>query len=331
VIPIYDTGTWPDGRPFFVMKLAGGRSLDESIAVAETLEERLALLPHVVAAVDALAYAHGRRIVHRDLKPPNVLVGAFGETFVIDWGLAKRLDDPSQDPDVAEPSTEGTKHGLTLAGAVLGTPAYMPPEQAAGAAVDARADVYSLGAILYHVLSGRPPYRGSESGRVVAEVLAKPPEPLSRVQEGLPIEPVTIVETAMRRAAAERYPSALEMGANLRRFQTGQLVGAHRYTAWQMLRRFVARHRFAVAAGALATLAAFTPSFAAFPRTRTRFLPASATRWPASSRPRAAVAPRFVQGRTPWGPSSRASSMRSVSPRISPTSRGWSRSSTLTS
>src|SRR5262249_9553127 len=93
IVPIYEAGTWPDGSAFYTMRLVDGGTLADAIGKAATMPARIALLPHVVAATEALAYAHSRRIIHRDLKPGNVLVGGFGETVVIDWGLAKELDD----------------------------------------------------------------------------------------------------------------------------------------------------------------------------------------------------------------------------------------------
>ena len=97
IVPVYEAGYWPSGEPFFAMKLVSGRSLDKVIEAAATLDARLALLPRLAAACDAIAYAHSQRIVHRDLKPSNVVLGDFGETVVIDWGLAKDLD--SEDAD----------------------------------------------------------------------------------------------------------------------------------------------------------------------------------------------------------------------------------------
>ncbi|HTJ42980.1 MAG TPA: serine/threonine-protein kinase, partial [Kofleriaceae bacterium] len=119
IVPVYEAGRWPSGEPFFAMKLVAGRALDKVLADRKTLDERLALLPAVIAATDAIAYAHSQRVVHRDLKPSNVLVGDFGETVVIDWGLAKDLDATEHDslPPAATP--EPIASGLTLAGAVM--------------------------------------------------------------------------------------------------------------------------------------------------------------------------------------------------------------------
>jgi soluble lytic murein transglycosylase-like protein len=252
VVPVFDFGELPGRGPYYAMKLVEGVSLDRAIEKAGTLEARLALLPHVVTVVDAIAYAHSRGIVHRDLKPHNVLVGAFGETVVVDWGLAKEIGASDDSPTVDGSSPDGK---LTQFGTVLGTPSYMPPEQAEGAVVDTRADVYALGAMLYHLLAGRRPYPDRNAARVLEEVLAQPPIPLLRSAPGLPIDLVTIVEKAMAREPSDRYATALEMAADLRRFQTGQLVGAHHYTAWQLLRRLVSKNPAAVALGAVVAIA----------------------------------------------------------------------------
>jgi hypothetical protein len=236
---------WPDHEPFYAMELVTGRPLGEVIKKTRTLDERLALLPHAIAVADALAYAHAQRIIHRDLKPSNVLVGDFGETVVIDWGLAKELGRA----DVAEPRAANSAPSAvdqTVAGSILGTPAYMPPEQASGQAVDECADVYALGAMLYHLLAGVPPYKGDTSDGVIAAVLAGPPTPIAELAPGAPVDLITIITKAMQPVAADRYPSARELADDLKKFQTGQLVGSHRYTLWQLLRRWLHRHRAVV-------------------------------------------------------------------------------------
>src|SRR5580700_6308750 len=134
IIPVYDSGVWPSGEPFFVMRQAQGLPLDKRLAAARTLDERLALLGPVITAVDAVAFAHSRGVVHRDLKPGNLLVGNFGEIFVADWGLAKRVRDA--DPPAVDGAAAPRSSRETRDGAIVGTPAYMPPEQLAGRTVD---------------------------------------------------------------------------------------------------------------------------------------------------------------------------------------------------
>ncbi|HWB78446.1 MAG TPA: serine/threonine-protein kinase, partial [Nannocystaceae bacterium] len=245
IVPIYDIGRFGDGQPYYAMKLVSGRTLDEAIKDTSTLAQRLALVPALIGVADAIAYAHAQRVIHRDLKPHNVVLGPFGESMVIDWGLAKQLDAPGI-TEPGESREDPDDPALTLEGAVLGTPAYMPPEQAAGKAVDERADVYALGAMLYHVLAGRPPYRGPNARAVLVEVLEGPPQPLASAVAGMPADLVAIVDKAMAREPAQRYADAQQLVADLRRFQTGQLVGAHHYTAWSHLLRFLRRHVAAV-------------------------------------------------------------------------------------
>jgi tetratricopeptide (TPR) repeat protein len=162
----HEMGTLPDGRPFFALKLVQGRTLAELLAArtapTEDLPRWLGIFEHLCQAV---AYAHSRGVIHRDLKPGNVMVGAFGEVQVMDWGLAKLLAAEAAEPSAAEPEASTVYTGraegaLTQAGTVLGTYAYMPPEQARGevSRIDERADVFGLGAILCEVLTGSPPY-----------------------------------------------------------------------------------------------------------------------------------------------------------------------------
>ena len=132
IVPVYDAGHLGDRSPFYAMKLVAGRPLDKSIADATTLAQRLALLPSVLAVADAMAYAHSERIIHRDLKPQNVLVGKYGETIVIDWGLAKDLAVDDLDALDAGPYRAARASSRRSQGALLGTPAYMAPEQAVG-------------------------------------------------------------------------------------------------------------------------------------------------------------------------------------------------------
>jgi serine/threonine protein kinase len=290
VVPVYDAGFWPSGEPFLVMKLVLGQSLARVIRDADTQADRLGLLPNVIAAAEAVAYAHDQGIVHRDLKPSNILVGAFGETVVVDWGLAKDLRAhaaesglPSLQPSPASgrggseaargagdtaagasgsesPSPREAERGSargagdTAAGAVVGTPSYMSPEQAAGRPVDPRADVYALGAILYYVLAGTSPQPSTADPPGAPARLA----PLASLEPGLPPDLLAIVDKALAADAARRYPSAFELADDLKRLAGGQLVTARRYSPLTRAGRFVARHPigFGVAGTVAATLTA---------------------------------------------------------------------------
>ncbi len=269
IVPVYEAGRWPakgggEAEPFFSMKLVSGRPLDKVIGEARTLEERLALLPRIAAATDAIAYAHSQRVIHRDLKPGNILIGEFGETVVIDWGLAKDLDAaesleskerfPRKGGVAKKASTVTESSTLTVAGSVMGTPAYMAPEQARGEPLDERADVFALGAMLYHTLCGSPPYNARTATDVIASAALGKVVPIVEREKRVPRDLVAIVERAMAPLPEDRYQNAGELADELRRFMTGQLVQSHQYTAVQRIVRFVKRHRAAVTIGVVAAL-----------------------------------------------------------------------------
>jgi serine/threonine protein kinase len=142
----------------------------------------------------------------------------------------------------------------------------MPVEQATGGVVDERADVYALGAMLYHVLSGAPPYRGASTDEILAGVIKGPPPPLATRVAGVPPDLDAIVVKAMAHDAGQRYPSARELASDLKKFQTGQLVGAHRYSTWQLVRRWIQRHRTPVAVAVIAALLLIAVGVISLPR-----------------------------------------------------------------
>jgi hypothetical protein len=252
IVPVYDAGTTPDGAPFYVMRKVAGRPLEALVEDAKTLAKRLALVPHVLAAANALAHAHQRGVIHRDVKPANILVGALGETVVIDWGLAKITGESEDSPDPGESTASGDLR--TRRGAVIGTPCFMSPEQLRAEAVDARSDVYALGATLYFVLARRPPHAADAVDDMMRAALAGPPRSLDRIVPGVPRELITIVDKALAYDRAARYHDAGGIAEDLRRFLEGRLVASHRYSRWERVVRVARRHRVAVTVAASATI-----------------------------------------------------------------------------
>ncbi len=255
IVPIHEAGIDELGRPFYVMRRIEGEPLADRLARSSSVRDRLALVPNLLAVVDAAAFAHARNIIHRDIKPSNILLGAYGETLLIDWGLARRTDDAELARLDSAPGAEEPEP-LTRTGHVYGTIAYMAPEQARGEPVDARADVYALGVTLFHVLTGKSPFEGmSAIDRIAAAVLRADP-PFDRMPPEVPAELVTITRKAMENELDRRYRDARELAADLRAFLAGQLVAAHRYSRIDRMTRFVRRYRVAIAIASVAIIAA---------------------------------------------------------------------------
>jgi hypothetical protein len=235
IVPVHELGIDSEGRVFFTMRLVEGRDLRQILALARNGEEGWSTaraLGVLVKACEAVAYAHSKGVIHRDLKPGNIMVGRFGEVYVMDWGLAKvlgREEAHGTGSEVRGIDTARTKEatdratGLaTLHGTVLGTPEYMPPEQARGQVerMDQRSDVYSLGAILYELLTGAAPYSLATGGDSAADVWR-------RVLEGR-LEPVqrpdvdpelaAICAKAMQREPAARHAEVMELLEELRAY-----------------------------------------------------------------------------------------------------------------
>jgi serine/threonine protein kinase len=243
IVPIVDAGKLAEDFPFFVMPLLVGVPLDQRLRAKLYAEERLTLTQQLLPVVDAVAYAHESGVLHRDLKPHNIFVGSFGEMILLDWGLAKErgagIELPLRTDQYSDPSL--SMDSLTQTGVGVGTPAYASPEQRHGESVDERTDVYGLGAILYHVLGGKPPG--------TSEV-----KPLRVLAPGVPKDLAAIVMRALSTESADRYMTARELAADLTRFFSGLLVSARDYSTRERLSRFVGRHRAAV----FATLAVLT-------------------------------------------------------------------------
>jgi serine/threonine protein kinase len=239
IVPVHDAGALPDGRIFYAMKRVDGRRLDE-LAPSLTLPERLRTLRRICEAV---AFAHDRGVVHRDLKPENVMVGAFGEVLVMDWGVAKALEGgPGASPSegLAPPASDATADGT-----VIGTLEYMAPEQAEGAAerIGKPADVYALGAMLYFLLTGHAPFEGPAADRRARGDARAEPQPPRRRDPAIPPALEAIVLRAMAVEPAGRYAAVEDLSADVARFLDGDRVLAHREGALELARRVFARYR----------------------------------------------------------------------------------------
>jgi tetratricopeptide (TPR) repeat protein len=258
IVPIYEAGTRPDGTAFYAMRLVPGETLYDTIARRTALVDRLALLPHVIAVADALAYAHARGVIHRDLKPHNVLIGEYGETVVIDWGLAKQRDES----DIPATGDTPAMPALTVAGTVVGTPCFLSPEQAKGEALDERTDVFAIGAILYNLVVGEPPYwdRTHDSTELIAEALERAPTSIDKRAPDAPADLRAIIDRAMARDVAARFRDAGELAAELRRFTAGQLLVSRDYRIRDLALRWVRKHRALVALGSIAIIGLATAS-----------------------------------------------------------------------
>ncbi len=268
IVPVHDVGELPDGRVFYVMKFVQGSRLDQYAQDMRSLPDLLRIFQKVCEAV-AFAHAHG--VIHRDLKPENIMVGAFGEVLVMDWGLAKIVETEGggrrAEDEEREAKSEGRKvkgeeerdsvNGKisaspaheTLHGTVMGTPAYMAPEQKRGEIdqIDQRTDVYALGAILSFLLRGA--LQSSEVG-LAQQVSpssttipsASPTSPNPKIPKSL----AAICAKAMAEEKAQRYASALDLAKDIERFLNGLAVSSYKENVFEKAWRWLKQYRFIV-------------------------------------------------------------------------------------
>jgi serine/threonine-protein kinase len=269
IVPVYGLGTYADGRPYYAMRFVRGECLKEAIERFHTDEalkgdpgrrslELRKLLRRFLDVCNAIDYAHSRGVLHRDIKPANVIVGRHGETLVVDWGLAKatgRSDPCSAERTLVPGSASGTAE--TLPGSALGTPAYMSPEQAEGRLdlLEPRSDVYSLGATLYCLLTGRPPFEGDVADviRAVQRGDFRPPHSVDPTIDRA-LEAVCLKAMALR--PEDRYGSCRALAEDVDRWMADEPVSAWREPWTVRARRRLARHRTLVAAGMAAVVVA---------------------------------------------------------------------------
>ncbi len=245
VVPVHDVGVLPDGTAFYTMKRVEGKTLSDLLSEggASDADRRVELLQIMLKVCDTLAFAHYRGVIHRDLKPGNLMIGRFGEVLVLDWGLAKVIG--TDDDAVVVELPPSADPGESLAGFTVGTPAYMSPEQARGKPVDARSDIYSVGVILYRVLTGSSPYASGTSREIMdrsagGDWRRLEADPIGR---RLPRRLQAIVHRCMAMEPDQRYPTAEALATDLRRYLDGHAVEACRETPIELLVRSAVRHR----------------------------------------------------------------------------------------
>jgi len=270
IVPVHDIGIDDESRIYYTMQLVRGESLQSITSkIADGEKEYVrkytlgALLQMFMKVCDAIGYAHSKGVLHRDLKPENIMVGKFGEVMVMDWGLAKVLGrkDVSA-PDSSTSSYENVASSMTVEGQIMGTPSYMSPEQAKGSIseLDERSDVFSLGAILYKILTFEAPYKGKDAQEVLEKAqnhILEPPD-LRAPANQMPSELVAICMKAMAKNQEERYSDATELKDDIQRYLDGRSVSAKKDTIVVRTKKWILRNKIAamgIAAAAVCLVA----------------------------------------------------------------------------
>src|SRR5579863_6126675 len=253
IVPVYGLDQTPDGRPFYAMRFVKGDSLKEAIDAFHRADNpnrkdsgarQLALrqlLGRFIDVCNAMEYAHSRGVLHRDLKPGNIMVGKYGETLVVDWGLAKSVGKKEivSDEATLRPSSALSSSGQTQPGSAIGTPAYMSPEQAAGKLEELgpASDVYSLGATLYHVLCGKPPFQKDDVGDILQRVQRGDFPKLRSVIAEVPAALEAICLKAMSLRSDDRYQTARALADDLERWLADEPVSIAPDSIWDAVLR----------------------------------------------------------------------------------------------
>ncbi len=270
IVPVYECELNPDGSLAYAMKLVRGRTLKDVLLEKRALLEKgqpitedytlQRLLEHFLSVCEAIHFAHSKGVIHRDLKPVNLMIGEFGEVYVMDWGIARRIGGfeayENTGPDTLSADTDVDE---TRVGQILGTPRYMSPQQAAGKnkELDGRSDQFALGLILFEVLTLRPAFQASNAVELIKKVLKVELQPFVafKGEKQIPRELKAIALKALSKRPEDRYESTAALAKDIRRWQQGQAVSASPDNAWQRVTRWMGQHRQATLAAAMAVLA----------------------------------------------------------------------------
>ncbi|HUY33204.1 MAG TPA: SUMF1/EgtB/PvdO family nonheme iron enzyme [Pirellulales bacterium] len=296
IVPVYGLGQYGDGRPFYAMRFIRGDSLQAAIKrfhdaqasggrkppvtmasggrkppvslIGERAVQFRKLLGRFIDVCNAMEYAHSRGVLHRDLKPGNIMLGKYGETLVVDWGLAKSLGHSDSQPESDEPRlrpSSGGDHGHTQMGSAIGTPQYMSPEQATGRLdqLGPATDVYRLGATLYCLLTGRAPFLNADLGNTLEQVSKGEFPPPRTIKKDVPPALQAICLKAMALKPTDRYASARALADDIERWIADEPILVYREPLRRRVRRWVRNHKGTAGAAAAAALVLIVGGFVA--------------------------------------------------------------------